>query len=211
MFYYLNEFIRKLGVFVNKYIKPLVFSLSFLTLVACAESNVPTTTASHASGEEVEGIYNPDTAIGKKKELFTKSEKDLFSKLNDMTPKERKKFLAEHKKSTGFLSSSPSDNVLRVNVWLWRAVLDSLQIMPLDKILPESGVITTKWYDMSGYGTVQINVYILGSPLKAESLRVVVFKKNKGVIKPDKLASAQLNDVILLRARQLKKYYVDTH
>ncbi len=99
-----------------------------------------------------------------------------------------------------------------VNSFLWRATLDALSFMPLASVDPHGGVIITEWYeDPAVRGEkFKINVLILGTALRADGVRVSVFKKvrdNNGdwvdAAVPEDTAR-KMEDVILTRARELR-------
>jgi hypothetical protein len=99
-----------------------------------------------------------------------------------------------------------------VNAYLWRASLDALSFMPMDKTDPFGGVIKTDWYTPPATPNerLRVAVYILDSRLRAEAVRVSVFKEIKkptgdwvdGVVDPD--TTTKLENVILDKARALK-------
>lgn len=101
--------------------------------------------------------------------------------------------------------------VLGVNTYLWRATLDTLSFMPMLSADPTGGVIISDWYaDPQTPGErFKVTVYILDQRLRADGIRVSVFKQKKqgsswadSAINPE--TPAQLEDAILTRARQLR-------
>lgn len=99
-----------------------------------------------------------------------------------------------------------------VNAYLWRATLDTLSFMPLAQVDPHGGVIITDWYeDPEAKGSqFKVNVLILGTELRADGVRVSVFKRRGGKDTPvDKAMSRKMEDAILTRARELK--IADSH
>ena len=98
-----------------------------------------------------------------------------------------------------------------VNGYLWRASLDTLSFMPLASADPFGGVIITDWYTPpeTPAERFKMNVYILGRQLRADGIRVAVFRQNRAgndwidatVIKT---TSVNLENEILNRARQLR-------
>jgi hypothetical protein len=103
-----------------------------------------------------------------------------------------------------------------VNAYLWRASLDTIDFMPIEAADPVAGLITTEWY-----GNPQVpeerfktNVYILDTALRADALRVSVFRQqltNAGWIDaPINPATArEIENAILTRARQLRLNSLD--
>ena len=99
-----------------------------------------------------------------------------------------------------------------VNSFLWRASLDTTSFMPVMQADPFGGVILTDWHAPNGSADerFKLNVYILGRTLRADGVRVSVFRqvrdgqggwRDAGVT--DGTAS-QIEDAILTRARQLR-------
>lgn len=99
-----------------------------------------------------------------------------------------------------------------VNVYLWRASLDTLSFMPIEKIDPFSGVIISGWYDHPGMNhlRMKVNVSILNEELRSDGVRVSVFqqkKKNGEWVNTESSSEVarKLEESILTRARQMKK------
>ncbi len=70
---------------------------------------------------------------------------------------------------------------MAVNAFLWRASLDALSFMPLDKSDPIGGIISTEWFTdiNSSNERVKIVVYIKDRRLRADGLTVSVFRQTK--------------------------------
>ena len=99
-----------------------------------------------------------------------------------------------------------------VNSFLWRASLDTVAFMPMASADPFGGVIITDWYTMpeAPDERFKINVYILGRSLRADGVKVAVFRQVQeqgrnwqDVSVPAQTASS-IEDSILTRARQLR-------
>ena len=101
---------------------------------------------------------------------------------------------------------------LGVNSFLWRASLDTISFMPVGSADPFGGVIITDWHSTSEAPNerFKLNVYILGRTLRADGVRVAVFRQIKngaaqwqdaGV--PEQ-TGPRIEDAILTRARQLR-------
>lgn len=99
-----------------------------------------------------------------------------------------------------------------VNSFLWRASLDTVAFMPVASADPFGGVIITDWYAMpeAPDERFKINVYILGRSLRADGVKVAVFRQVQGqdggwqdANVPAQTASS-IEDSILTRARQLR-------
>lgn len=99
-----------------------------------------------------------------------------------------------------------------VNGFLWRASLDTVSFMPVNSADPFGGVIITDWYAMpeAPDERFKMNVYILGRSLRADGVRVSVFRQVKegngqwqdATVPSD--ANVKIEDAILSRARQLR-------
>ena len=112
-------------------------------------------------------------------------------------------------------SNSPTGGAmtgLSVNGYLWRAALDTVSFMPLAQADPFGGIILTDWYRPPETQTerFKVNVYILDSELRADGLRVSVFRQrrdNKGFWIDAKVSNdtgTSIENAILKRARQMK-------
>ena len=101
---------------------------------------------------------------------------------------------------------------IAVNAYLWRASLDTLAFMPLASADTLGGVIITDWYTPpeSPNERLKMTVYILSRELRADGLRVAVFRQardGKGgwsdaAVKRD--TASELENIILTRARELR-------
>jgi hypothetical protein len=99
-----------------------------------------------------------------------------------------------------------------VNSFLWRASLDTVSFMPLTSADPFGGVIITDWYTPPEAPSerFKMNIYILGRQLRADGLRVAVFRQEQAggggwinaSVKTE--TSINLENQILTRARQLR-------
>lgn len=99
-----------------------------------------------------------------------------------------------------------------VNGFLWRATLDTVSFMPVNSADPFGGVVITDWYAMPDVPQerFKMNVYILGRSLRADGVRVAVFRQVQDTTGgwqdaavPD-AANTRIEDAILTRARQLR-------
>lgn len=98
-----------------------------------------------------------------------------------------------------------------VNSFLWRASLDTLAFMPIVQADPFGGVILTDWYTPpdSPAERFKVNLYILDRQLRADGLRVSVFRQQKNGAEWREVPVAgdtagSLEDAVLTRARQLR-------
>ena len=101
---------------------------------------------------------------------------------------------------------------LGVNTFLWRASLDTISFMPVNSADPFGGVIITDWHTPMEAPSerFKLNVYILGRTLRADGIRVAVFRQVqdragswKDAAVPEE-TGAKIEDAILIRARQLR-------
>lgn len=97
-----------------------------------------------------------------------------------------------------------------VNPFLWQAALSKLSFMPLTSADSQGGVIVTDWASMDGSQNEQfkITVSILSRHLRADCVKVVVFKRVKagsGWVndQPDPRVAAEIEKAILTQARKL--------
>ena len=108
--------------------------------------------------------------------------------------------------------AGPGGGGIGVNSFLWRASLDTISFMPLASADPFGGVIITDWYtppDSPGE-RFKLTVYILDKRLRADGLRVALFRQERDAnrewldtrINPS--ARTILEDAILTRARELR-------
>lgn len=121
----------------------------------------------------------------------------------------------------GWFGGSGSSSGLRpedrkgvaVNAYLWRASLDTLSFMPMDQIDPFGGVVKTGWWVPPSTPNERIRVFvvILDTRLRAEALRVTVFKEIKkptgeweatAALDPETVT--KLENIILNKARAMK-------
>ena len=118
----------------------------------------------------------------------------------------------------GFILGAPTKKVrgdegggLGVNSYLWRATLDTITFMPVNSADPFGGVIITDWHAAAAAPTerFKLNIYILGQALRADGVRVAVFRQVRDgagwrdAPVPAKTGT-QIEDAILTRARQLR-------
>lgn len=99
-----------------------------------------------------------------------------------------------------------------VNSFLWRASLDTIAFMPLTSADPFGGVILSDWYSPPETTTERFkaNVYILAKGLRADGVKVSVFRQQRdprgnwvdAAVSPS--VATDLENAILTRARQLR-------
>jgi hypothetical protein len=99
-----------------------------------------------------------------------------------------------------------------VNRYLWSASLETLDFLPVFKADPIAGLVLTDWYSNpeSPNEQFKVSVYILDTALRADALRVTVFKQNRddkgqwtdATVNP--ATAREIENAILTRARQLR-------
>jgi hypothetical protein len=108
--------------------------------------------------------------------------------------------------------SSGSAEGISVNSYLWRASLDTIYFMPLLSADPFGGTILTDWYKLSPKAKerYKLNIYIIGSELKSDAIRVSAFKQKEDQkgnwvdVENDSAMSNDIENKILIRAREIK-------
>lgn len=107
--------------------------------------------------------------------------------------------------------SAGAGRTLGVNSYLWHATLDTLSFIPLASADPFGGVVITDWYSAPEAPTerMKVTVYILDRNLRADGLKVAVFRQTRSAegwadaqVAPD--TAIKLEDAILTRARELR-------
>jgi hypothetical protein len=104
------------------------------------------------------------------------------------------------------------EGAVAVNAFLWRAALDTLAFMPLASADPFGGVIITDWYAPPDAPAerFKMNIYILGRALRADGLKVSVFRQTQdGAGRWTDAAvggevSTEVENAVLTRARELR-------
>jgi hypothetical protein len=105
-----------------------------------------------------------------------------------------------------------SEGAVAVNAYLWRASLDTVAFMPLASADPFGGVIISDWFapPETPDERFKVTVYILGRALRADGLKVSVFRQTRSpqgawtdaTVGPE--VATQFEDAVLTRARQLR-------
>ncbi|HYD19447.1 MAG TPA: DUF3576 domain-containing protein [Patescibacteria group bacterium] len=98
-----------------------------------------------------------------------------------------------------------------VNSFLWRASLDTISFMPVASADPFGGVILTDWYENpeTPGERFKLSVYIMDRQLRADGVRVSVFKQRqagnawKDTAVTNEMAT-NIENAILTRARELR-------
>ncbi|MDI9314084.1 MAG: DUF3576 domain-containing protein [Hydrotalea sp.] len=106
-----------------------------------------------------------------------------------------------------------TSNGVVVNPYLWRASLETVAFMPMAQVDPIGGVVITDWASIPSQQNqnerYKINIFIFGPVLRADAVRVKVFKQTlsgstwRDTAVPADMAN-KLELAILTRARQIK-------
>ena len=112
----------------------------------------------------------------------------------------------------GAATTSRRGENITVNSYLWRASLDTISFLPLSTADPFGGVIITDWYSPpeAPDERFKVTVYILDRELRADGLRVSVFRQTRAPAagwieaKVDDRTGRDLENAILKRARQMR-------
>jgi hypothetical protein len=99
-----------------------------------------------------------------------------------------------------------------VNSYLWHASLDTMSFMPIASADPFGGTIITDWYSPRGAPNerFKVNIFILNRELRADGVRVTVFRQVKDAsgqwtdAPVDPKTNRDLENSILMRARQIR-------
>lgn len=114
-------------------------------------------------------------------------------------------------KGSSGASTSGEAQGLGVNAYLWRGALDTLSFMPLAAADPFGGVIITDWYTppSSPGERFKANAYILGRQLRADGIKVAIFRQVEqggnwvdAPVAPG--TSIAMENKVLARARELR-------
>jgi len=116
-----------------------------------------------------------------------------------------------------YVKGSTSAPRMGVNEFLWRASLETLNFMPMSQLDPFGGVIVTDWYasPQAPDERFKANVYILDTNLRADALKVSIFKQvrsasgwNDATVDAD--TARKIENSILTEARRLYIATVDS-
>lgn len=103
---------------------------------------------------------------------------------------------------------------VQVNGFAWRSALDTISFMPLASSDPYGGAIATDWYITRSNPNerLRVNILVGGPELRADTVRVTVFRQEKkgprgdwGNAPVDPSVGKNLENVILQRARELSQ------
>ena len=108
-------------------------------------------------------------------------------------------------------NTSAASVTMNVNVYLWRASLETIDFMPLNSADPIGGTIITDWYSTNDNQKerCKLNIFISGKKLNAGNLKVRSFcQENKDQIWVNKVIEKENNikieNAILNKAKKLR-------
>ena len=118
---------------------------------------------------------------------------------------------------SGLLNQNNNQNTsvasigMTLNIYLWQGALDTISFMPLSSADSVGGTIITDWYSTESKENerCKLNIFIMGSELKTQNLRVASFcqeyKNTKWVgVEVEKNNNVLLENAILNKAKKLK-------
>lgn len=98
-----------------------------------------------------------------------------------------------------------------VNLFLWRAALETLALGPLESADPFGGVIITDWFtlDEEPGSEFRVTAYILGRSLRTDNIKVAMYVRSNqdGKLvtrRATATAETRLENVILTKARTIR-------
>ncbi len=108
--------------------------------------------------------------------------------------------------------SSAQGTGMRVNPYLWSASLDAISFMPLVSADANGGVIVTDWYtdEKKSSERLKVTIKISSIELRVEAINIAIHKQRLSgnqwvnVSVEDRIASTELENIILTKARHLR-------
>jgi hypothetical protein len=104
---------------------------------------------------------------------------------------------------------------------MWRATLDLLDFTPLSNVDYSGGIIITDWFsESSDQDPVKISVRFLSNEIRADGLRVIIYKKickkidkknNCKTIKDNTTLGSEIKLAILKKAAIIKNTEISKH
>ena len=98
-----------------------------------------------------------------------------------------------------------------INPYLWKATLETISFMPLASVSPFGGTIITDWYTSASNANerCKLNIFINGSDLKTENLKVSsfcqIFKNQKWInTKNNVQDNIKIENAILNKAKKIR-------
>lgn len=98
---------------------------------------------------------------------------------------------------------------------LWRATINILDFMPFSNVDYGGGIIITDWYtdETSSNESLKISVQFLTSEIRADAIKIKIFKKNCSInenCKINEVKSNMSNDIRLAILKEAAKIETDT-
>ncbi len=163
---------------------------------------------SACNGIKTEASY-PDRQKGTDKIIYSDQKRETIWAEDDSLTK---KLFGDGEEETS------GSGGIGVNSFLWRATLDTISFAPVASADPFGGVVITDWYEnpeIKGE-RFKLNVYILDKQLRADAIKVAVFKQkliknNWRDIKVAKTIPLSIENTILTRARELRIAQIGAH
>ncbi len=149
------------------------------------------------------------------KQSYPVEQRGRYYQSKDDTPIKGKLFGEDGGLIKGKRKNRDGGGGIGVNGYLWRASLDTVSFMPLKSADPFGGVIITDWYisEKTPNERLKLTVYILDRRLRADAVRVSVFKQRRRGGWRDtpvgKDTARKIENQILTRARQLRISHLD--
>jgi len=111
--------------------------------------------------------------------------------------------------------STPKQNTnpnnLHINIFLWRATLDTLTFAPIAASDNVGGIITTEWYSPKDpTERFKINARITTKDLRADGLSLKLFKQvlKNGTWRDDNNSQEQQDDLELIISNRARELYI---
>ena len=108
--------------------------------------------------------------------------------------------------SFGSTKKKSCNQDLNVNIFLWRASLDTLNFAPIQVSDAVGGVISTEWYSLDNKGErLKITVRVTSKSLRVDGVSVTVFKQQLSNNQWKDSSTARehdLEEIIVRRARE---------
>jgi hypothetical protein len=98
-----------------------------------------------------------------------------------------------------------------VNLFLWRAALETLSLGPLESADPFGGVIITDWFTLEEEpgNQYRVTAYILGRSLRTDNIKIAMYVRakeqgNMTTRRATPVAETRLENLILTQARTIR-------
>lgn len=109
--------------------------------------------------------------------------------------------------SLGGSKKKSANQDLNVNIFLWRAALDTVNFAPIQVSDAIGGIISTEWYSLDNKNErLKVTVRVISKTLRADGVTVKVFKQvfvHNTWKDIDSSRQHDLEEIIVRRAREL--------